>query len=722
MNKRNLNLNKTFLLFWIGILSCSFSFSQVVKIRELKAKIKSHTTEDTTLANLLSELSFTYHTISPDSTQFYASKSLALSKKLNYVLGEANSYKHLAIAAYIFGDNKKAIYLNSKALNIYRNLVERKGEAAILNNLGMIYHNEGKFDLGLDYYARSLKIRLEINDKVGIAGSYNNMANCYTDKGNYALAIQRLYDGLLIRESLNDSLAIANSYANIAGVYYLLKKLDDAILYGQKALDLQKLIGDKEGQIQSEVALGGVCYERGDYLGALNYFLMAKANAEITNNPGNLAVAETNLGEVYNALNKPDSAIFYLENALKFALRIDDAQGAGICELGIGRALILQNKVKQGILRLEKGYKVAKEIDNKLHSYEGAMYLAEAYEKTGNRDKEIYYLKKSISYRDSLFSEETRNKTYEIEFNYMLEKKQNEIALLEKDQAIQKVKSNFQVLLTSGLVVVVCILILFIFYINKFRVKEKEAKGFILKQKNEIEEQRLSLEELNLYKDKTFSILSHDLRSPISSLTNVLDLMDQDVLSEEDFSMVRTNFRSQLKSINILLDNTLHWSKSQMSGELLPNKENVNLASLVQRNLELFKQNLEQKEIQLASDFSNDFTVFADPNHLDIILRNLIFNAIKFTPNFGKVFVKGFVQNNRNKIVIQDTGIGMSKEILETLFTYKNRQGNFGTNGERGAGIGLILTRDFIERNQGELTVESMENVGTTFTISFPIL
>ncbi|MCF8427045.1 MAG: tetratricopeptide repeat-containing sensor histidine kinase [Bacteroidia bacterium] len=694
----------------------------MVKIRDLKAKIKNHTTEDTTLANLLSELSFTYHTISPDSTQFYASKSLVLSKKINYVLGEANSYKHLAIAAYIFGENKKAIFLNSKALTIYRNIGERKGEGAVLNNLGMIYHNEGKFDLGLSYYERSLKIRLEINDKVGIAGSYNNIANCYTDKGNYALAIQRLYDGLLIRESLNDTLAIANSYANIAGVYYLLKKLDEAIIYGQKALDLQRLIGDKEGQIQSEVALGGVCFERDDFMGALDYFLRARANSELTNNLGNIAVAETNLGEVYNALNKPDSAIFYLESALGFAQRINDAQGVGICELGIGKALVLKNQVKQGILRLEKGYKVAEEIDNKLHTYEGAMYLADAYEKIGNTEKEIYYLKQSIRYRDSLFSEEARNKTYEIEFNYMLEKKQNEIALLEKDKAIQKVKSNFQVLLTSGLVVVVCILILFIFFINKFRVKEKEAKGFILKQKNEIEEQRLSLEELNLYKDKTFSILSHDLRSPISSLTNVLELMDQEVLSEEDFILVRSSFIGQLKAINLLLDNTLHWSKSQMSGEHLPNREKVQLLTIVERNFELFKQNVEQKEINLKTDFADDFTVFVDPNHLDIILRNLIFNAIKFTPNFGNILVKGFLQNNSVIIQVEDTGIGMNKEILDTLFTYKNKQGSFGTNGERGAGIGLILTRDFIERNQGELTLESKENVGTTFTVTFPVL
>ncbi|MCF8253173.1 MAG: HAMP domain-containing histidine kinase, partial [Bacteroidia bacterium] len=357
-----------------------------------------------------------------------------------------------------------------------------------------------------------------------------------------------------------------------------------------------------------------------------------------------------------------------------------------------------------------------------LHTYEGAMYLADAYEKIGNTEKEIYYLKQSIRYRDSLFSEEARNKTYEIEFNYMLEKKQNEIALLEKDKAIQKVKSNFQVLLTSGLVVVVCILILFIFFINKFRVKEKEAKGFILKQKNEIEEQRLSLEELNLYKDKTFSILSHDLRSPISSLTNVLELMDQELLSEEDFILVRSSFIGQLKAINLLLDNTLHWSKSQMSGEHLPNREKVQLLTIVERNFELFKQNVEQKEINLKTDFADDFTVFVDPNHLDIILRNLIFNAIKFTPNFGNILVKGFLQNNSVIIQVEDTGIGMNKEILDTLFTYKNKQGSFGTNGERGAGIGLILTRDFIERNQGELTLESKENVGTTFTVTFPVL
>ncbi|MEN9457600.1 MAG: hypothetical protein RL135_161, partial [Bacteroidota bacterium] len=270
--------------------------------------------------------------------------------------------------------------------------------------------------------------------------------------------------------------------------------------------------------------------------------------------------------------------------------------------------------------------------------------------------------------------------------------------------------------------VLIGLLILFIYFINYKRVKEKEIKELITIQKDEIEAQAIHLNELNLFKTKTFSILSHDLRGPISSFSTIFDLLDNNDLNEEEFKMLIDKLRIQLKSINILLDNTLNWSKTQMKGELWPQKEVVKVVDFVDRNFNLFEYNATKKQILLEKEIGNETAVFVDPNHLDIILRNIIFNAIKFTKVGGKVLVKVLkLETNQVEIMVIDNGVGMKPECVKDLFTYKNQYGNYGTGGEPGAGIGLILTKDFIDRNGGELKVESIEGVGTTFAITFPL-
>ncbi|OYU97532.1 MAG: hypothetical protein CFE21_04360 [Bacteroidetes bacterium B1(2017)] len=721
MNKQKKRLNN-FLLFWV-----LFSFqitvvsAQVTKLNELKQLLLNHSALDTARVNLLTDIGYQFQTIQQDSSIFYAQEALKISNKLNYPNGIANSYKLLGVSNYLLGNNIKAIELNRKALDLFKQLKDKKGEAAILNNMAIIYHNEGKYDLALEYYEFSLNLRKEINDQKGIAACYNNIANTYTDKGNYTASLEKLFEALLIREKLNDSLSIANSYSNIAGVYYYLKKLDDAYSNALKALKIQESIGDKEGMIQSSVALGGVCVLRKKYQQALSYFTNALAYSRQINSLDGESVALTNLGETYNLLKKSDLAIDCFNKAIKTCQQYGDLQGIAICELGIGQALVDKNQDKEGIIHLEKGFRIAKEIQNKIHIYEGAKCLADAYAKINNLAKENAFLKVYLSYKDSIFNDETSRKSHQIEFNYLLEKKQNEITLLEKDKSIQQAKHNFQQLLLIGLASVILLLVLFLFFINRFRLKETHAKKLILKQKQELEAQAIDLKELNIYKDKTFSILSHDLKNPVSNLTNFVELLDQEVLTESDFAMARVTFRKQLKSINLLLDNTLSWAKTQMAGELKPVKEHTLIALLVQRNFDLFKQQAEDKSIQLSKDVPETVSAWVDPNHLDCILRNILFNAIKFTPNNGQVHVISFVKESMVYVQIKDTGLGMNKEDLANLFTYKMKQGNYGTNGERGAGIGLILCKDFVDRNNGTIEVKSELNVGTTFTVGFPI-
>jgi signal transduction histidine kinase len=155
---------------------------------------------------------------------------------------------------------------------------------------------------------------------------------------------------------------------------------------------------------------------------------------------------------------------------------------------------------------------------------------------------------------------------------------------------------------------------------------------------------------------------------------------------------------------------------------LSPQKEQVKVIEFVTRNFDLFKDNAEKKQLLLENEIGEEMLVCVDPNHLDIILRNIIFNAIKFAKVGGKVLVKALkVDANHIEIRVIDNGIGMTPEFVKDLFSFKSKSGDYGTGGEPGAGIGLILTKDFIERNLGGIRVESKEKEGSTFIITFPL-
>lgn len=694
--------------------------AQQVKINATYKKLSTNNLQNEKLIDLYNELSFFFHTVNADSTLYYSSKALQLSNKLNYQKGIADAYKHMAIAHYVRSEGDTAIKLNQLALNMYQKMGELKGQGAVLNNIAIIYHHIGKYDEAIKTHQKALEIRLSINDSFGIAGSYNNIANCLTDKGDYVNSLQNLFEGLYIREKMNDTAAMGNSYANIGGVYYLLKRNDEAYENASKAYKLQKAIGDIEGLVQSLTALGAVCVERNEYQKSIAIFYESLKYASELADLNGIIITNINLGEVYLEINKSDSSLYFYNRALKLALQMGDLPSESVSSNGIGNALIKLGQFNKALPYNLKANQYSVKIGNKLLEFESAKSLGIIYENLNNPIKALYYYKRTLALKDSIYNEENARKTHKIGFDYLLEKKQNEIALLEKDKSIQDAKNERNSLLTFILVFIIVALLVFAFFINKYRLQELNAKKLIMSQKSEIEVQAANLEALHLVKNKTFSILSHDLKNPISSLTSVVELMDEKILSEEDFVNLRVSFRSQLKSLNILLDNTLNWAKSQMTGEIKPNKTMVNIIDLVLQNFELFKQNALQKEITLTQSVDPTLVALVDKNHLDIVIRNIVFNAIKFTKPGGQVSVQTEITPTFLNIKITDNGIGMSKDQINNLFSVAKVKGNFGTGGESGAGIGLLLSHDFIKKNGGELEVFSEENKGTTFVISLP--
>ncbi|WP_340154071.1 HAMP domain-containing sensor histidine kinase [uncultured Marivirga sp.] len=237
--------------------------------------------------------------------------------------------------------------------------------------------------------------------------------------------------------------------------------------------------------------------------------------------------------------------------------------------------------------------------------------------------------------------------------------------------------------------------------------------------KNELDLEVQKVDELNRVKNKLFSIISHDLRGPIVSLKGIVGLYKKGAVTVDEFKQLTNNLEDDLNNSSNLLDNLLAWSKSQLQG-LDINKGRVNLQEELSMLKNLFSSQLKSKGISLDIDLEDQQEIVVDKETIQIVFRNILSNAIKFTPLGGKISVTS--KNDDDGMIaisFTDSGIGMPPEKLDNLFQI-NKNTLIGTSSASGAGIGLLLVKEFVELNNGDIAVSSALGKGTTFKIRLP--
>jgi len=238
----------------------------------------------------------------------------------------------------------------------------------------------------------------------------------------------------------------------------------------------------------------------------------------------------------------------------------------------------------------------------------------------------------------------------------------------------------------------------------------------------EIERSREELKSLNQKKDLIFSILSHDLRSPLTTLKGFLGLLIEngDVMPREEVKKYAITIRNSVTNSLDLIDNTLFWSLSQM-GNITYNPSRLLLNEILDKVVGLYQLTTEKKQIKLTVEMEDAVVVFADDNMVYVTLRNLVSNALKYTPEGKSVTVKCKRLEKHVQITIQDEGIGMSPEYLSKVLMMDQPTLKKGTMNEKGTGLGLLLCKNFIEMNKGSLDVTSVENQGSVFVVTLPL-
>jgi signal transduction histidine kinase len=575
-------------------------------------------------------------------------------------------------------------------------------------------------DKAMVFFLEALEIYENNNRQgAGLIRTLMEISRGFSSIGDHYQALDYLFRAQTIvqQEALTDY--EAKLYLMIGEVYGRLNDTDESVRHFRLARQSVKNDSALLSLIYREY--GRLFHQIGNFEQAIQYFDSAQSAMNDQEEPALAARLNLLKGRSAQQFNQYEHSISYLKNALD--------------QIGVDRHLSLQSEV---LNEIGKVFIIKGEADSAYQFFSQALPLAVR----ANNKVEIrkcyenlyqYYLLKEdfenaeeykdlfIEISEFINTEQSGRKMLALQTQYELGKKEAEITNLRKDAAIRQLELEQQANEQKILIILV-VTISTIAIISFLLFRNKRQANIKLAQTNQIiEEQNASLSALNTTKDKFFSIIGHDVKGPINSLTSFSNLLinHTDSLSKKEIQTLATDLDKSLKNLYTLLENLLNWARSQ-TGNIELQPENIPVSILFEENIQLLNQAASAKSINLRENTPEGLQCYADKNTLTTVIRNLISNAIKFTPEGGRITLSAEEWKDAVEISVTDTGVGMSEEVRQKLFKIDQKHSTLGTNKEKGTGLGLILCKEFTELNGGTISVTSTEGKGSTFSVTLP--
>lgn len=595
--------------------------------------------------------------------------------------------------------------------------------ADVLNNLSMFLCLVNK-ERSLTAANEAIAISKKINYSKGLANGYRNLSILYFyyDE-SYFISTEYLLQALDLFEELNDSTGIANCYISLGHSYRSLQERDKEIEYHEKAFNYYKRQNDIE-------RIGVTALNTGESYLNNNELEKSRTLLEFAIRVNDSIHKATTLSTCYKAMGILE---FRQKNYRKAeadflkVIRIADSLGINFQKVTTIESMIQLSYVyKQNgksLKQLEYLNRAA-EFSRKhdLINYLSVIYteLIQYYMEMNKSDSVKLYLTEFQSVSDSILSRHLKDRLNQINSIIQVHKLEKDKKELEKASIIQNERLRIRNLILIVVFISVSLLLWLLVKISRKNKKITEFNQILQKQQDIIENQTKHLQELNNTKDKFFSIVAHDLRSPLISLRSFSDLLiDQsNQLTKEEISEMGSQLQANVDNTIKMADTLLTWASLQMKEyEIVP--ELCYLSEIVSDICDFYNTIALKKGIEFNCSVDKSLTVYGDRNQIAFVLRNLVNNAIKFTKSSGSVKLSA-ENNNEGRVIItvSDTGTGIKDELKNSLFTFGKNRSVRGTDGEKGTGLGLILSNEFIGLNKGTIKIESEQGRGTTFILS----
>ncbi len=628
-------------------------FSQL-RLQELFKNLQN-AKEDSNKISDYRNLSNYYKTANFDSAQYFAEQGLKLSKALKY----------------------------------------RKGELLMISQLSSVNQKHGNLDAARKYSLEALQGFREINDLKGIAASNNGLGVIEGKKGNFNIANAYFINALKIYEKIKDIRGVIQTYIKLGAVNEQNGNLDKALQYYTRA---RQLNSPTYSDIETEVNIinnTGIIYARnGQMQKALQLFTEGIKKSDSPELAGMHVNLLTNAGNVYQSLGNISQARACHEKSLAKARAFHLPEEEARALLNLTSVLSVKESGK-AVEYLKHALEIAKKIGQKRLLTEIYGTLAEKYQEQKDYKPALFALQEQHKLLDSLYSLDKEREIADLQSVYDLDKSKQHIQTLE----LLNQKSTFQ--RNAGIaaaMLVSLLLILLGLYLRKVRKLNKELYAS------------------NQVKDKLFSIIGHDLRGPIGTVVQLVDIVDQDDLEVVELKEMLSILKKHTEASLETLDNLLQWGKTQLQG-IRVNNVVFKAEDIIDKNLKIITAGAARKLIKITKSIPADLKVFADSDHFDFVVRNLLSNAVKFTYPLGIIEIKAINNHSGSGFIlfsVKDNGKGIKEKDIKRLFDSFSVT-DHGTAGEKGTGIGLLLCKEFIQANGGKIWVESDEGKGSTF-------
>ena len=601
---------------------------------------------------------------------------------------------------------------------------------------GQTYVDLGQKDSALFVLQNTyLDIRAHQDTNYQIA-ALTRLGSYYSDNYDFEQAIKHLVDAQKLMNS-SSPFDLRFNVLNYLGLIHLKMKDYTSALkyYGQLANDYFYQLDDLE-KFLVHMNTGNVYVESNNFEEAEELYLKAYTEIQRIDAPENQALITYNLGNLYFKQKKYSLAIEYAEKAL-----------ASYTSIGKQSSLELANRLLGAIQYRLKNYqqannyyltalRIAEEIENPNSILANYKNLSLSYRywarETTDLDKYEEALKYQITWaemKDSLYKENLANQLLELEKKYETDKKNAQIELLGKENQLkadelllERQQQKFMLVVIGSLVLMMVVVLYFMVYYRRVSAQLKRQSQLIFEQKEQISSQNVQLQKAINTQNKLFGIIAHDLRSPLVSVSNFVRLLNFYIRDGRYDSITRMAKEMDRKNDQVLelTDNLLNWARSQ-SGGLKTRMERISLNEILDQCYQLYLPVAERKEIALNLEDGDDCQLWADREMVRTVCRNLVNNALKFTPKEGTVTISYSCDGKDARISIRDTGMGISPDRQKRLFNVSKDDVRYGTDGEKSSGLGLSVCKEFCEILQGKIEVESAEGAGSTFNFTLPI-
>ncbi len=622
-------------------------------------------------------------------------------------------------------------------------------KARTLTNLGVYFILENKIDSAKHTIQRVLELAPKLPNSTYVIAAINHMGDVHYQRKEYTQAIY-YYELLLSKEHLLDPVQKFELHNNLAKVQRALGNFVEAMNFYLKAL---KVYNDKSLTLESKVIslheIGALHAFLDDTVKALDYFRRSLALSYEKGSILYMALNMEEIGKLSLAKGEYNRAMHSLSKALELYSDINYEKGIASTFYKVGlisyhkddlsdaaskvnasMELAIENDFKNILgsnLNLmaniaykkaqfeeatnyaKEGLALAQRIQAKDLMKEASHILLISNERLGDLEQAVYYAKLYAAYKDSLVNEGDLRKQEALKFNYELQRQEE---TKQAELAIKDAEISQQSLIIAFMITIALLLVLLTFLLVR-------GNRLLRVQKKELVRQHEAVASLNHLKDKLFSIISHDLKSPLLSLRELALIYKHRKWTEQQLNQFFAIFFQQFEQTIDLLENLLNWTKSQMGGmNITPVK--FNLTELVDSEIDILYSSATRKGIQLQHSITQPIYLFSDLQMVHSVLRNLLHNAIKFCDKGDEIWVNVKVQEDVVQLFIVDTGVGMDEKTKKNLFKLE-KYTTPGTKLETGTGLGLIICKEFITQLGGKIWAESKLGEGSVFCVILPL-